>query len=529
MEKLLKVIYEKDCKMIDEVTEIIFHLRRQNYNKALKLADAFLGDLAQYLQIINGMDIGINESEIIAILGELELRQKNQDYVMMADLYENMLLPIFDGMNKSLLQSDFINCLDFGMYGDCTIEPTSQGCNTVKIVNQGKEVYFHSNNYPTREALDIAYSWYSSDKYHYVVYGLGLGYHILKLVQINESITIDVYEASKDMIDLARNYGVLNEIEDTKRVRIYLDTNFEKIAKANIENEYTRFVIHHPSIRAITNEKIREWFENSYLEDISMQNQELCLLKSFNENKKFSNRNVDELKEVFEGKDVYIIAAGPSLDKNFMQLKNIGENGVIVSTGTVLRKLITNGITPDYVIHIDANEITHKQIKGVENCGVPMIFLATANYKTVSDYKADKYIVYQNGYMKSELAAKEKGVNLYNTGGSVTTLAIDIMLQMKCKRLICVGLDLAFSNGFNHATETAHCSKVSEMNEFYRNVPSIDGKTVATNKGFDGFRKWIEARISNVKDVEIIDATEGGALIKGMKIMKLEECVVSMF
>lgn len=525
MEKLLKLIYEKDNKIIDEITEIVFHLRRQNTNKALKLADVFLGDLSQFLQLTNGLDLGIDENEIITILGEVELRQKNQDYVMMADLYENMFLPIFDGINKLLLQSDFINYLDFGNYGNYTIEPTSQGCNTVKIIQQGKEIYFHSNNYPTMEALHLAYNWYSSEKYHYVVYGLGLGYHILKLAMINEAITVDVYEASKDMMHLARDYGVLNEIEDTGRVKIHLDTNFEKISEAEIENEYTSFVVHNPSVRAIENEKIREWFENSYLEYISMKNQELCLLKSFNENVKHSDRNVDELKEKFEGKDVYIIAAGPSLDKNFMQLKNVGKNGVIVSTGTVLRKLIKNGIVPDYVIHIDANDITHKQIDGVENCGVPMIFLATANYKTVSDYKADRYIVYQKGYDKSETAAKEKGVNLYNTGGSVTTLAIDIMIQMKCRRLICVGLDLALTNGFNHATETAQFNKVSEMKEFYRNVPCTDGGYVATTKGFDGFRKWIESRIVNVQNIEIIDATEGGALIKGMVIKKLEECI----
>lgn len=39
------------------------------------------------------------------------------------------------------------------------------------------------------------------------------------------------------------------------------------------------------------------------------------------------------------------------------------------------------------------------------------------------------------------------------------------------------------------------------------------------------FRLWIEKRIEGIKDIEIIDATEGGALIKGMKIMALSECV----
>ena len=39
------------------------------------------------------------------------------------------------------------------------------------------------------------------------------------------------------------------------------------------------------------------------------------------------------------------------------------------------------------------------------------------------------------------------------------------------------------------------------------------------------YRKWIENRIENVTEIEFIDATEGGAKVKGMQIKKLSECL----
>ena len=138
---------------------------------------------------------------------------------------------------------------------------------------------------------------------------------------------------------------------------------------------------------------------------------------------------------------------------------------------------------------------------------------------------AVKYIVYQNGYEKSEKKAQKNNVNLYNTGGSVTTLAMDVALQLGCKRLICVGLDLALTNGLDHASDTPQAKSVNYDGGFYRNVPAVGGGNVVTTKGLDGFRKWIETRIASVKDVEIIDATEGGALIKGMINKKLSDFI----
>jgi hypothetical protein len=56
-------------------------------------------------------------------------------------------------------------------------------------------------------------------------------------------------------------------------------------------------------------------------------------------------------------------------------------------------------------------------------------------------------------------------------------------------------------------------------------VEDIYGKLIYTSKSLDMYRQWIENRIKGIKDIEFIDATEGGARIKGMQIRKLSECI----
>jgi hypothetical protein len=41
----------------------------------------------------------------------------------------------------------------------------------------------------------------------------------------------------------------------------------------------------------------------------------------------------------------------------------------------------------------------------------------------------------------------------------------------------------------------------------------------------DIYRKWIEKRIKGIDNIEFIDATEGGALIEGMRVCKLVDVI----
>ncbi len=112
---------------------------------------------------------------------------------------------------------------------------------------------------------------------------------------------------------------------------------------------------------------------------------------------------------------------------------------------------------------------------------------------------------------------------LFNTGGSVSTTALDIGIKFGCKRIIFIGLDLAYTNNQGHAldTPTAEMMDTTEL----RKVLDINGRLVGTGKSLDIYRKWIEKRIKGIDNIEFIDATEGGALIEGMRVCKLVDVI----
>ena len=145
---------------------------------------------------------------------------------------------------------------------------------------------------------------------------------------------------------------------------------------------------------------------------------------------------------------MYIVAAGPSLDLNFKRLKEVKNKGIILATGTVFRKLISADIIPDYLIVTDANARVYKQIAGYEDYDIPMLFLSTAYYGFASNYKGKKYIICQKDYRKAEELASQLDLHCFLTGGSVSTTALDIGITFKCRRIIFLGLDLAYTNNY---------------------------------------------------------------------------------
>lgn len=537
---IYRKIYRNNADLIREINVTIFYLNQQNYSKGLRscarsiqMLDTAIPLLVDNSNELRELGSVVDIKNLIIMLQNIQTCQNEKDYILLTDILESALLPFLTSIQESiaLAYEDYSKLLLNNGEKEVKlqyfqVEPTSQGIATLcKIDKDDRKIYFHSNVIPSKEALLLATKWYRNDRFHYIVYGLGLGYHVIELINISDSIMVDVYESSSEVIELARSYGVLSELEKSAQFILHYDPDFQKIAACDMDGEYTKFVAHYPSVRIITDARKREWFENYFTNYNAVSNQELTMLRSFVENQKIDAKSVDEILPSLKDKDVYVIAAGPSLDKNMNQLKNVSDNGVIISTGTVLKKLLANDIVPDYVVIIDANSPTLKQIEGIENCDVPLIFLSTAYYGTVAAYNADRYIACQHGYDKAQELAKKNGYRLYNTGGSVTTLCIDIALQAHCKRLICVGLDLAFTGGYDHASDTAQAKAVDDNAVIYRRVASVDGGYVNTSKGLDVFRLWIEKRIKDVNDIEIIDATEGGALIKGMKIMPLSECV----
>jgi hypothetical protein len=365
-----------------------------------------------------------------------------------------------------------------------------------------------------------------SGRYHLL--GIGLGYEAYHLYHMTKkSIPIDVYESDLQLIALTVKY-LRMDIALKDMITIHYDPDLQLLKKA-LGKKDEQVLLYPPAIRNIQNQVLRRSFEKFSILEESIRCNRILMNANYLQNEKnfVEHRNevgvVDELEEEFKNKTVYIIAAGPSLDKNIMELKSKSTERVILATGTVFKKLMKLSIPPDYIIITDPAEKVLLQIKGYENCDIPLLLLSTANAKFMKQYKAKKYLIYQKEYPKAELAAEQLQTKAYGTGGSVSTTALDVAINLKAKKIIFLGLDLAFTNQLAHASDTS--SQIATDEEDLIPVKGWSGDVVYSNEKFILYREWIEKRIQE-KDcagISFINATEGGSFIVGMKHETLQD------
>ncbi len=549
----LQKLFRNNTILIDTIDKIVYYFHIQNYDKALRTSADFIAKLDGIMSLLQSI-IDQERFELMnSILLELFSAQNSKDYVLEADLYELQLRRYLTDLQQDIVASEgFVpettlydsnlkiwQERDSELYEMITtgeepwklaeqgyeIEFTSSGHMTLAITNQLGRFYLHSNNSVTKEAFSLVNTWYHEEVTGYIVYGLGLGYHIRELIGLDSSISIDVFEADINVIKLATGYTQIAQLLQNPAIRLIYDPDHTKLIKRISDmKEEEKFVIHYPSLRNVTNAVMKDRLENYFIQYSSIANQLKLLNSNFRKNVSHYDYLTDDLMEQFQNKDLYIVAAGPSLDKNFLELKKLkAENSILMATGTVFKKLLANDIIPDYVIVTDANNRVYAQISGVEKCLVPILFLSTAFYGFAKNYQGKKYMILQKDFEKAEEFAAKHGSMLIQTGGSVSTTALDLGISLGCRRIIFLGLDLAYTDNYVHATQTSRRDLAST--EDLRQVEDIHGKLVYTSRTLDMYRQWIEKRIKDVRDIEFIDATEGGAKIKGMKIQKLSELI----
>lgn len=551
----MKKIYNQNKELITKAKHVIYEIRRQNYSRGLQLLrfmhtvlTEFITQILEQKAYFNEDYVTIDEIYIMEILEEITHSQNHNDFHLLADIIELRLLPFLISIQAVIQSKEDVlelssfyeqNLLILGQYdnklyqliknNDVTNtkryvpEPTTNGSVTIKVVNETESFYLTSNHDPQDTARMFADTYYTPRASHYVLYGIELLNHANAFIEQKEVFDVEVYESNLEMIKLAVMYGNLHHLT-TNRLKIIYDPTLTLLASKTQKVDTDQvFAIHQPSIRLIKEKDIREKFENLFIVDSSIRNQNDWMIANFFSNIRNCNHYVDELIDKFRNKDIYLIAAGPSLDKNVVLLKNKPKNSIVFAVGTVHKKLENMGIEPDYTIITDAKKTLIGQIRGVKKEDFPLILLSTACKELAMVHKGDKYLVCQSGFLEAEDYAKENNYKLYGTGGSVTTTALDICLRLKAKKIILLGADMAHTDSQTHAIGTSGRRMVDL--EGLLPIQSVDGGIVYTTQVLNMYKEWIERRIAKEKDIEIIDATEGGALIKGTKICTLKEII----
>ncbi|MEC9487912.1 MAG: 6-hydroxymethylpterin diphosphokinase MptE-like protein [Halanaerobium sp.] len=398
----------------------------------------------------------------------------------------------------------------------------------------GQKFYLHSIYNPQREAKTFVTARQKEIEAAklIIIYGLGLGYHLCEIAKlIGPGQEVYVLETNQKILKYSRAVVNFTKFEEIG-FNFLLTDNCQEISHSiySLLGQYhysdISFIVHRPSLKIMPGECsfLKELIEDWEIKRDSIQRFSRLMLDNFQSNLKLREKfNFLEISQKHqENFPVVMIASGPSLDRNKHLLEKFKGKALTIAVGSALKSLLLAGFIPDCIVITDPQPGVSRQIEGLER-KIPLLCLLTISPEIISNYNGPIFAILQNGFGPAEELADKLGLPLVDTGGSVITTALDIVLRLGGNPVIFTGLDLAYTKGRVHARGTSHEDDLP--NSRSRLVKDIRGGLVKTGKNLCIYKRWIEGKIRENPSLNFIDATEGGAFVAGTRVKKLRDVI----
>ena len=245
---------------------------------------------------------------------------------------------------------------------------------------------------------------------------------------------------------------------------------------------------------------------------------------------------IECLRDQYKGFPAFIIANGPSLDKNISELHRIQGRGLIISTESTIVPLLRNGIKPDILTIIERTKYTY--LYHFENVDYPedmaLLCLGLVDKHVFPAFPGQKIPIFRNA------EAINQWVNQYigdgsamDAGANVSHLAFELAVLLGADPIVFVGQDYAYgADGVATHSKNAvyNEDKGKKSKEYIQSMRVIevegnDGKMIPSNQLWIDFKRGLEQKIASHPDKTMINATEGGALISGTRFEKLTRVI----
>ncbi len=414
------------------------------------------------------------------------------------------------------------------------------GSRILSLVRNGKTVRLNSMYRPIQEAKKWT-EQYEFQNLHISVlmFGIGNGTFIREMLKKldKESIVI-LYEPDFSVFVYQLYHQDFSDIIKDERIFLFVKEVDEEALYDFISRKShwsilpSRIVCHHPGYDTMFAEECLEFKRSiKYINEVEVVNRNtlaalshaliLNTLKSLHFIRE-SNYIGEFIDVVPEDIPAIIVSAGPSLDKNIEQLRKAVGHALIVATDTSVKYLLQHDVPFDVMVTVDPRKgVGH--IRDPKCAGVP-IFAAFESRNEIMEFHTGRKIwVRSSSYIENLYARCGRVFPPYHPGGSVATAAFQICRVLGVRQIVLIGQDLAYSGTTTHAggvKTNIHAEKNS-----VQYVKGIDGKPVLSRGDWVIYKKWFEDEIKQDDTLDVIDATEGGALIEGAQIMALSDVI----
>ncbi len=381
-----------------------------------------------------------------------------------------------------------------------------------------------------------------------LLYGFGLGYHVDSILKaVGKDGNLLIIELSREILSAAfikrdiskmlsqSNLWVITGDSEAEVSAVFSRYTSEKWDRLPDNNK--KVVIFSPSFKCMPDgfEKIRNAFEM-----LQMERRFSVLLggieeRNFRLNKDLvlKSEGIKELVGKFKGLPGILVSSGPSLDLSLPQLKNLSKRVIIMAVDSALHALVKNDIKPDFTISIDPQEFSYIHLTDYFAANIPLIFMPTSNPVIVKKYKGKKFVVLKNSPVTSHQSPVTSDKGYTEGGGSVSCIALDILIKLGVNPIIFIGQDCAFPgnrfysnaiaegerwlelvNGF-YMLRDIHKDKISEQKMVY--VTDRFGLNIPTHENLYRYIRYIEEIVKREKDVSFYNLNSKGVCFRGVE------------
>lgn len=291
----IREIFDLNIELLGDVDQAVYYFREQEYERALVLVANSVDNIKHTIEaIIQDREYFnlVNTESMLEMLSGILNAKKNRDFVLMADLLELQLINFLLRVQELIIsKEEIIFNVDkyknnikllrergFGITEDFSetvntaallqsgyrVEFTSCGLMTLAAENEGAKFYFHSNNRVKLEAFLLASKWYKENISTYLIYGLGMGYHIKELCDLATEAQIVIFEADRNVIQLACAFSNLKELLLNHRVKLIYDPELKQLQDWLPDcSAKEDFQIHYPSYKNIRSKELKKILEQA--------------------------------------------------------------------------------------------------------------------------------------------------------------------------------------------------------------------------------------------------------------------------
>ena len=505
MEDFIEEIY-KHSFIISDLKEFLDLLDAGHYKQARDLYNELALNLERWLE-----EIAVSDPVTASSIQETALLIKDQydDQGQCKGLIEGRLIP---ALYKCMVPFNSIDVSE----GKYTLKSSDSGFLTV--YDNDINTHLHDLYDPMHEARRKIANIYKPEMEGFMILGCGLGYEAYQAYhQSDGAIRIYLYEEDKTILSYASLYGVLSLIPKDN-IEIISNSTPEDLAKLFLYDINSRpsFGYHiapfkHKIYNGVCDNELNRIIINH---DYSLDSSDLSIINLW-KNKKLNRISFHQVVEKYHFKEYIIISAGPSLDDSLDFIKSSKGKRGLIAVNTVLRRLLDEGIVPDIIAAADFAGAMSKHLEGIESYTSSITLIADwlLSWKYTTLYKGDICFVRTNasaGLTEDYLPNDP----VWDISGTVACLAVETAVSLGAEKIYLAGQDLAYPSGQMYAKGMPH--KESDNNTKWSiRVPSVNGELIYTCEAFEWFRKALEFQIKKYNDIDFVNLSRIGALIKG--------------